>query len=695
MSETEFPPQCASPARDASCAEAMQFQVAGRLDLAEPIYRSILGHDPAHGAANYGLGMLLVQSRRVAGAVKHLLSALNASPEMADYWLGYLEALLLLGERTEAANTLALARHHGLAGPAAEDFARRLEEATLLALITGRRFGEALPLARLMTERHPAHGAAWKMFGALLWAAGSPDAALDAMQTSVRLSPEDAEAHANLGSALNKLQRLDEAASYLRRALEIDPGMAAAHSHLGTNYQLQGRYAEAESSLWRALALSPRDFRPEADAPHTNLLFMLNHNPLVDADALFAEHRRVGEYLEGSLPSAPPRHANGRDPDRVLEVGFVSADLREHAVVNFLEPVLNHWRHDVNLRVTVYHTNPFADDVSRRLRGRVSRWRDVFGTADAELAQRIRGDGIDILIDLSGHTAFNRLRVFAHQPAPVQVSWLGYPATTGLRAMDYYMTDEHFLPPGRFERFYTEKLVYLPAVWAFAPDAAAPPVNQLPALAAGHMTFGSFNRLGKINAATVALWSSLLRAVPDARMIIAGVPLERQHHRLIEWFAAEGIARARLTFHPYTTMAAHLIRHHAVDIVLETTPYTGCTTTNHALWMGVPALTLAGGTPASRLAAANLGHLGLGEFIAENPDEFAAKGIYWAAHPLELAQLRAGLRARWQAAPARQPAFVADGIERALRQMWRRWCAGLAPESFAVQAPQSAGVSGA
>jgi predicted O-linked N-acetylglucosamine transferase (SPINDLY family) len=207
------------------------------------------------------------------------------------------------------------------------------------------------------------------------------------------------------------------------------------------------------------------------------------------------------------------------------------------------------------------------------------------------------------------------------------------------------------------------------------------------------MTFGSFNRLGKINSATVALWSLLLRAVPDARMIIAGVPLERQHHRVIEWFAAQGIVRARLTFHPYTTLAAHLALHHDVDIALETTPYTGCTTTNHALWMGVPTLTLVGGTPASRLAAANLGHLALAEFVAESPADFAAKGLYWAGHLRELAQLRAGLRARWQAAPAREPKFVADGIERALRLMWRRWCAGLAPESFEVPAAEIVRVS--
>jgi predicted O-linked N-acetylglucosamine transferase (SPINDLY family) len=722
MLEIEISPQCGSPAADANCARAMQLQLAGRLDLAEPIYRTLLELEPAHGGANYGLGMLLVQSRRIAGGLPHLLTALNANPEMADYWLGYLEALLLLGERPRAISALALARHHGLAGPAADEFARRLEteppatalkmiaaatrhddsrdetasirreEAVLLGVIAERRFAAALPLARRMTERHPGHGAAWKVFGAMLWAADSPAAALDAMHASVRLLPEDAEAHANLGSALTKLQRLDEAATCLRRALEIDPDMAAAHCQLGTNYQLQGQYAEAEKSFRRAIARWPQDFRPEAPNPRTNLLFVLNHDPLVDAVKLFSEHRRVGEYLEGTVPAAPPRHANRRDPDRPLQVAFVSADLREHAVVNFLEPVLNHWRHNEKLRLTVYYTNPVADDVSRRLRGLVSCWQDVFTSSDADLSQRIRDDGIDILIDLSGHTAFNRLRVFAHKPAPVQASWLGYPATTGLRAVDYYLTDRHFLPPGRFERFYTEKLVYLPVAWAFQPDTAAPPVNRLPALAAGHMTFGSFNRLGKINRATVALWSLLLRAVPDARMIIAGVPLELQHQRVIEWFAAEGIARARLAFHPYTTLAAHLALHHEVDIVLETTPYTGCTTTNHALWMGVPTLTLVGGTPASRLAAANLGHLGLGEFIAASPTDFAAKGLYWAGHLGELAQLRAGLRVRWQAAPAREPKIVADGIERALRQMWRRWCAGLAPESFEVPAEVTAEV---
>lgn len=710
-----------SSSPDSTCRQAMTLQMAGRLDLAEPLYRSVLHLEPTHGAANYCLGMLMVQKSRPALGLPHLLAALDAHPEIADYWLGYLEALLLLGETAEAASTLALARGRGLAGKAADEFAGRLEsqvsrhavpptrkeshdaaaqpkptraarrraaaslkreEAALLAMIEARHFVDALPVARDMTERHPEHGTAWKVLGAMLWAADSSDEAVNAMKTSVRLLREDAEAHGNLGSALTKLQRLDEAEIYLRRAIEIDPDFAAGHSHIGVNLQLQGRYAEAESSFRRAIALSPPDFVEGVETCHTNLLFTLNHNPGVAAQTLFAEHCRVGAYLEGALPSPRPPHSNRRDPERGLRLGFVSADLRDHAIASFVEPLLRQWQHHAGVDVIVYYANPTEDEVSRRLRGYVSLWHPVFGLSDAALSTMIKGDGIDILIDLAGHTAFNRLRAFAHRPAPVQVSWLGYPATTGLRAMDYYLTDRYFLPPGRFERYYTEKLAYLPSAWTFQPCQSAPPVSRSPALESGSLTFGSFNRLGKINETTVELWSHLLRAVPDARMIIAGVPLERRHHQLIDGFRAAGIDRGRLSFHPFTNQATLLALHRDVDIALEPTPYSGCTSNNHALWMGVPTLTLAGSTPASRLSAANLGHLGLTEFVADSAQEFVEKGLYWSTHLDALADLRAGLRARWLAAPARQTAFVADGIERALRHMWRRWCAGLPPESF-------------
>ncbi len=368
----------------------------------------------------------------------------------------------------------------------------------------------------------------------------------------------------------------------------------------------------------------------------------------------------------------------------------MSADLYNHSVGYFVEPLLAAWHGNAAVRTTIYYVNKIEDVVSRRLRGYVADWRPVLDLSNDQLEQRIVDDEIDILIDLSGHTALHRLETFARKPAPILASWLGYPNTTGLSTMDYYLADKHFLPPGNFDRYFTEKLVYLPAAWTFEPSCYAPPVNPLPALTAGHFTFGSFNRIAKINEPTVQLWSQLLRAVPGSRMLIAGVPLDVAQQRLVPWFTAGGVAQERLSFHAHAGQERHFALHHQVDIALEPMPYSGCTTSNHALWMGVPSLTCVGETPASRLTAANLGHLRLEEFVAANPEEFVVKGLRWANDLPALSNVRANLRARWQAAPARNAKFFAAGMELALRHMWQRWCAGLPAESFEITAEQAA-----
>ena len=336
------------------------------------------------------------------------------------------------------------------------------------------------------------------------------------------------------------------------------------------------------------------------------------------------------------------------------------------------------------LSLHAYYNHAVEDVVTKRLRGYFSQWHAIAHLSDAALAQKIADDGIDILIDLSGHTGSNRLLCFARKPAPVQASWIGYPGTTGLRAMDYYLADRYFLPPGVFDSQFTEKLVYLPADAPFLPDETAPPVNALPALSNGFVTFGSFSRISKLSRSAIALWSRLLRALPDARMLLGGMPREGEYDSLIDWFVQEGIARERLRFLPRYSMADYLALHHQVDMCLDTFPFTGCTTTNHALWMGVPTLTLAGRTVPGRQGAALMGHAGLGAFVATDAADFQEKGLHWADDLVALADIRAGLRARIEQSPIRRPEVIAAGVERAFRIMWQRWCAGQAPESMDV-----------
>jgi predicted O-linked N-acetylglucosamine transferase (SPINDLY family) len=399
---------------------------------------------------------------------------------------------------------------------------------------------------------------------------------------------------------------------------------------------------------------------------------------------LFADHRRFGEVFEAPLRPTWRPHDNLRDPAKPLQVGSVSADLYNHAVSTFFEPVLKHLAQSTALVVSAYsnRNRRNEDATSRRLRQHVKHWHNVDMLTSLELAEKIRADGIDILIDLSGHTSGNRLETFARKPAPVQVSWMGYPGTTGLESMDYYLCDPFILPPGRFDSQFTEKLVYLPANAPFQPFAEAPPVNDLPALRAGHMTFGSFNRLNKISRNVVALWAQLLRAVPTSRMVLGGLPREGEYESLLDWFDGEGIERHRLDFHQRSSMRHYLALHHQVDVCLDTFPYNGGTTSLHALWMGVPTLTLAGATMVSRAGVSVLGHVGLDEFVVQDAPAFAAQGASWANRLPELAQLRAGLRGRFAQSAIGQPSLMAAALERALRTMWQRWCAGLPATSF-------------
>jgi protein O-GlcNAc transferase len=612
----------------------------------------------------------------------------------------------------------------------------------------------ALRAAQAQLAATPGDGVAWKTFGALCLVTDSPAAALPALRQAATLRPDDAEAHSNLAAAWAAIGNGAAAEDAARRALTLAPDLAVAWDNLGVALAAQGQWAEAEAAYgqalqrqpgcartWHHLALLLRDTQrndeaqravhaaierdprhpeypsllgallaadcehaeaeawcrravelaPDASGPRSTLLLLLQHRGTLAPKKLYEAHREFGRRIERTLGpvAAPPRP---RDPERPLRLGFVSGDFRRHAAAHFIEPVWRELDRD-RFQLHAYSVAPVVDAVTTRLQGLVDAWTAAAGWSDDALASRIREDGIDILFDLSGHTAHHRLPVFARRPAPLQVSWIGYPGTTGLRAMDYYFVDRGFAPPGKLDAQFSECLVHLPTVSVFRPDPASPPVGPLPAASRGHATFGSFNRAAKITDATLETWSSVLAAVPGARLHIGAIdpPLADRLRRRLEAHAMDG---TRIDLLPRMDLEAYLAAHHEVDLLLDTFPYTGGTTTAHGLWMGVPTLTFEGDTLAARSSAAILRHAGLQAFIAPDAAAMAPLAADWIGRLDALAVLRATLRERLATAPQRDARRVVEGLEDALRWMWRRHCAGKPPTAFRI-APRGAEPAGA
>lgn len=488
-----------------------------------------------------------------------------------------------------------------------------------------------------------------------------------------------ARVHYNLGSLFQEQGRYYEALAGYRQALDLQPDLVEAYCACGTVLKDIGRFAEAMDHYRMALTLNP-----QLAETHSHLLFTLSHDENARPEEVFAAHAAFGQRFEAPLQSVRgPSPNHSRDPDKRLNVGFVSGDLRCHAVTSFIEPV---W-HVLDRRqawIIAYSNHHLEDDQTVRLKSLADAWTPVFDLSDAALAERIRADQIDILIDLSGHTSRDRLLTFAHKPAPVQASWLGYPNTTGLTMIDYYLTDRFWAPPGVLDHLFTERLVQLPCVFTFQPADEVPPINPLPALSQGYVIFASFHRPCKLGEGVIALWSRVLQAVPNAVLLIGAMndPVLREH--LAAMFQRHGVRAERLVFYPQLALADYLALHHQVDIVLDAFPFSSGAVAYHALWMGVPVLTLTGPTPPHRHCAAILQHVGLGDWVAASEEAYVDLARQWAADLPRLARLRAGLRHQIEHSELRRPETVARGLEQALRQMWRHWCAGLPPESFAV-----------
>ena len=421
------------------------------------------------------------------------------------------------------------------------------------------------------------------------------------------------------------------------------------------------------------------DRQPDFAAAHSNLVFSMNYDAAATQQTIFAESRAWHESHAAALGRRAPGHANARDPERRLRVGYVSPDFREHSVAYFLEPLIA--AHDrAAFEVFCYAQVARPDQRTERFRGLADTWRSTVGMTDADLATAVREDRIDILVDLAGHTGGNRLLAFDRRPAPVQLSWLGYPNTTGTEAIDARLTDAIADPPGPSDALHSETLVRLPnGFLCYAPTADAPAIGAPPARSTGHVTFGSFNALAKITPAVVAAWARILLGVPGSRLVIKSGPLAdaATRARYLEMLAAAGVDAGRVDLRAWIdARSGHLGAYANIDIGLDPFPYNGTTTTCEALWMGVPVVTLAGDRHAGRVGASLLTRIGLAELVADTTDGYVETAVHFAGDLDGLPARRLALRDRMMSSPLCDAAGFARDVEAAYRAMWRRWCAG-------------------
>ena len=536
----------------------------------------------------------------------------------------------------------------------------------------------ALRLARQAVREAPDESAHQGQLSVVLAAAGCPAEALVVAKRALALAPAHRELRANVAALLGACGQPAQALALRRQWFEQDPLDVANCRALAHAAAQQG-----DAALAARYCCQGREAPPQDLGLHSMWLYYQTLQAGGTPGQNRALHAEFGRRLQAEVGPPGQSWAGDCDPHRRLRVGFVSADLHAHPVAGFIEPV---WAalDPGQVEVWAYSAGAMQDAVTDRLRRHVAHWCDASALGDAELAARIQADGIDVLFDLSGHTAGHRLACFARRPAPVQVTWIGYPNTTGLATMDYALCDRFNAPPGWYEEAYVEKFARIPCSGTFSPLAALAPVASLPALARGWVTFGSFNMLRKIGPAVFDAWARVLLAVPGSQMLIGAVADDAQAAWVAENFGARGVARERLRLVPPAPLADYLALHAEVDLLLDTWPYTGGTTTNHALAMGVPVLTLRGPGRAHCQAAGVLGRLGLHDWVADSVDDFVARAVRHAGDTVALAALRSGLRERWRDTPLRQPATVARGLELAVREMWRRWCEGLPAAHFEI-----------
>lgn len=643
-------------------ADATADHLSGRIQQALNGYQQVLSRHPQHAPALHGLGLACSQLDRADDAENLLRRAVALAPDNAEFLnnLGMvlaerrqLQEAIVCHHRAVNLQPAFAAAHHAL-GNALRKHGQL--EASIHC------FERALGLDPELAAAYINLGTAHKDLNH--W-----DLALEAYHRSLALAPNNPIAHHNLGTALYQLGRLEDAARSLECAVALNPDLPEAWVNLGNIAKDQGRLEDALTTFRNVYQTHPA-YGPGL----SNLLFTLNYTDGVSQAEIFALHREFNTRYAAHHTRAAPAFNNLRDPGRRIKVGYMSPDLRGHACAFFLEPLFEH--HDVeNVEVYAYAEVANPDPTTQRLRSLVHAWRSTVGLDDEQLAALIRADGIDVMVDLAGHTANSRLLALARKPAPVQLTYLGYPATTGMDAIGYRLTDAVAEPAGTSDQYYVEELVRLPhSLWCYKPFPDMPAVTALPALRNGYLTLGSFNNFAKVGPRVIALWAEIMRALPSARLSLLCASDQATQTKVRAQFQALGVDAERLVLYGRESRAAYLRRFADVDLALDPFPCNGGTTTCDALWMGLPVVSLIGDTFLSRASFSVLSAAGIQEFAARTPAEYVQRCIDLARHPLHLVTLRATLRDRLQASPLLDGVLLARNIEAVFRQLWTRWC---------------------
>lgn len=567
------------------------------------------------------------------------------------------------------------------------------------------RLREAEAKYRQVLASNPTQPDALHLLGVIAHQVGRNPEAEALIVRAIELWPARAEFHNNLGLVLQALGRFNEAIGRFRKALQLNPAYADAHTNLGNILRDQGDLDAAETAYRAALTHAPRDgdivtnlgnvlfdqgrsaearecylhaleLNPNSAATHSNFIYAGLFEPAVSLEMQASETRHWSETHESPRRPAARSYPNLRDPERRLKVGYLSAYFCRHVVGQNILPLFE-LRNRSRFEFFCYADVPRPDALTERFRCAADGWRNITGWSDAAIADAVARDQVDILVDLNLHMDGGKLLVFARKPAPIQVSFAGYPGSTGLQAIDYHFTDRRLEPAATPTVQSVGKMVVLSnTFWCYKPLEPDVQPGALPSLTAGYLTFGCLNNFRKVNPTTLRLWARVLTKVPHAQLLVL-CPAGRHRDATRAQLAAIGVDPSRIRFHPRVSQRRYLELHRDVDIILDTFPYNGHTTTCDALWMGIPVISLAGPTPVSRAGLSILSAVGEPDLVAEHPDAFVNLAVRLASDPDRLLKLRVNLRHTMETSPLMDSVGFTRQIESGYRAMWRRWCEGL------------------